>query len=55
VNQKTVKKLKKIIGYQPESPEMKRHLNRLKIQYSQLSHEAKPLFIASLKKMYEID
>jgi len=52
LNQKTSKELKRIIGYQKDNPEMKRHLKRLKKQYLNLSDDAKPLFLASLRAMY---
>tara|TARA_R100000008_G_scaffold45674_1_gene26826 strand:- start:1737 stop:1928 length:192 start_codon:yes stop_codon:yes gene_type:complete len=53
MNQKTVKKLRQIIGYQADSPEQKRHFKRLKKQYNKLSEEAKPLFLEKLAKIYD--
>ena len=53
MNQKTVKELKRIIGYTEDVPEQKRHFKRLKKQYMKLSEGAKPIFLDKLKKMYD--
>ena len=53
MNQKTAKKLRQIIGYQPDSPEQKRHFKRLKKQYNKLSDGAKPIFLDKLAKIYD--
>lgn len=55
MNQKTVKQLRKIMGYQSDSPEQKRHFKRLKKQYKSLSKEAKPIFIKKLEKIYDVN
>jgi len=52
VNQKTVKELKRIIGYSKDIPEQKRHYKRLKKQYADLSEAAKPIFLDKLRQMY---
>tara|TARA_B100001758_G_C18233283_1_gene516535 strand:- start:218 stop:382 length:165 start_codon:yes stop_codon:yes gene_type:complete len=52
MNQKTIKKLKKIINYEKEDETQKRLLNRLKKQYNDLSEKAKPIFLDKLTKMY---
>jgi len=53
MNQKTVKKLKAIIGYVEECPEIKRHFKRLKKQYIKLSPAAKEIFLRDLEKIYD--
>lgn len=52
MNQKIIKKLKKIINYENDSPEQNRVLKRLKKQYSGLSSGAKSIFLDKLQKMY---
>jgi uncharacterized protein YpbB len=52
MNQKTIKKLKKIINYEKEDDTQKRLFKRLKKQYSNLSEKAKPIFLDKLTKMY---
>ena len=52
MNQKIIKKLKKIINYEKGSPEQNRVLNRLKKQYSGLSSGARTIFLDKLEKMY---
>jgi len=53
MNQKTVKVLKKIINYEKGDPTQKRLFNRLKKQYSNLSENAKPIFLDKLRNMYD--
>lgn len=53
MNQKTIKKLKKIINYNKEDEAQKRVFNRLKRQYSKLTSRAKPIFLDKLTKTYD--
>ena len=52
MNQKTVKRLKKIINYEKGDETNKRLFNRLKKQYNGLSEGAKPIFLDKLENMY---
>lgn len=54
MNQKAVKKLKKIINYEKGDPTSKRVFKRLKKQYTGLSDGAKPIFLEKLKETYNI-
>jgi len=53
VNQSTAKQLKKIIGYNKEVPEQRRHYKRLKKEYIKLSTGARIIFLDKLNKMYD--
>jgi len=53
VNQSTSKQLKKIIGYDKDVPELRRHYKRLKKQYIKLSNPARIIFLDKLNKMYD--
>ena len=53
LNKSSIKELKKIIGYNSDTPELKKHFKRLKKQYSSLSTAAKPIFLDKLRKIYD--
>lgn len=52
MNQKTVKELKKIINFDKSIPSQRRLLSKLKVQYSNLSWGAKPIFLEKLRDIY---
>ena len=52
MNQRTDKKLKKIIGYQADDPTLKKHFKRLKKKYLKLSLPAREIFIKDLEQVY---
>jgi|7_EtaG_2_1085326.scaffolds.fasta_scaffold86443_3 hypothetical protein len=52
MNNQTVKKLKNIIGYQPDDPILKKHFKRLKKKYTSLSTSARQAFLIELEKTY---
>jgi hypothetical protein len=55
MNKKTCVELKRIIGYNEDTPTLRRHYKRLKKQYNKLSTEAKPLFLEKLRETYNIN
>ena len=52
MNKKKCLELKRIIGYNEDTPTLKKHYKRLKKQYQKLSPEAKPLFLEKLRETY---
>ena len=53
MNKKQIQRIKKIIGFNPELPEHKRLLRRLKKQYIKLPKDKKVDLIGDLKKAFE--
>jgi len=54
MNKKKCLELKRIIGYNEDTPTLKKHYKRLKKQYLRLSPEARPLFLEKLRETYNI-
>ena len=54
MNKQKCLELKRIIGYNEDTPTLKKHYKRLKKQYQSLSTAAKPLFLEKLRKTYTI-
>ncbi len=54
MNKQKCLELKRIIGYNEDTPTLKKHYKRLKKQYKSLSPKAKPLFLEKLRKTYNI-
>jgi len=54
MNQRTVKKLKSIIGYQENDPIIKKHFKRLKKKYMKLSAPAREIFLQELRTAYNV-
>jgi len=55
MNQRAVKKLKKIIGYQRDDPVVKKHFKRLKKKYNSLLPPAREIFLKDLEQVYNIN
>ena len=55
MNKKKVRELKQIIGYNEDTPTLKKHYKRLKKTYSRLSAEARPLFLKQLTETYNTE
>jgi len=52
MNKKQIQKLKKIVGYNPDLPEHKRLLRRLKKEYQSMPRDKKVNLIEDLKKAF---
>lgn len=52
MNKKQIQKIKKVVGYNPDLPEHKRLLRRLKKQYQSLPRDKKVDLIEDLKKAF---
>jgi len=53
MNQRQIKKLKAVIGYVDDCPEIKRHFKRLKKKYTRLHPKEREFFITHLEKLYD--
>ena len=54
MNKKQIQKIKKIINFDPESPEHKRLLRRLKKEYTGLPSKKRVTLLEDLKKAFEV-
>ena len=55
MNKKQIQRIKKIIGFNPDLPEHKRLLRRLKKQYIKLPKDKKVDLVGDLKKAFGVE